>query len=176
MARLRKFCAYRRLERPYTRRSKFVEKSYVKANPALKIVRFEMGAPPSKSFDYVLNLKPKAALQIRHDALESARQTSNRHLENNLGKSGYAMKIRVYPHHILRENPLAAGAGADRMSTGMAHSFGKPIGSAAQVRKGQIIFQVRVDKAGLETAKEAMGKASKKFACKCRIVIEEAKK
>lgn len=175
MAKIRKGVAYRKLERPYTRRSKYKEKSYVKANPPISITRFDMGEQ-NKKFGYNVFLISRADLQIRHNSIESARQTSNRHLENNLGKSGYAMKIRVYPHHILRENPLAAGAGADRMSTGMAHSFGKPIGSAAQVRKGQIIFQVRVDKAGLDTAKEAMGKASKKFACKCRIVIEEAKK
>src|SRR3989344_3553194 len=171
MARLRKFCAYRRLERPYTRRSKFVEKSYVKANPALKIVRFEMGAPPSKSFDYVLNLKPKAALQIRHDALESARQTSNRFLESSVGKNNYFMKIMVYPHHVLRENPLAAGAGADRMSTGMQKSFGKPIGLAARIKRGQTIFQLKVNKAHIETAKAALKRASYKLQCSCRIEV-----
>ena len=171
MARLRKFCAYRRLERPYTRRSKFVEKSYVKANPALKIVRFEMGAPPSKSFDYVLNLKPKAALQIRHDALESARQTSNRFLESSVGKNDYFMKIMVYPHHVLRENPLAAGAGADRMSTGMQKSFGKPIGFAAQVKEGKILCSLSVDEQHLETARKAMKRFSHKIPCPTSLKI-----
>jgi ribosomal protein L16/L10AE len=46
------------------------------------------------------------------------------------------------PHHTLRENPLAAGAGADRLSTGMKHSFGKTIGTACQVHKGKVIFEL----------------------------------
>jgi len=57
-----------------------------------------------------VDLVTKTALQIRHNALESARMTCNRLLETNLGKSGYRLKIRTYPFHILRENPLAAGA------------------------------------------------------------------
>ena len=127
MARLRKFCAYRRLERPYTRVSKFREKSFIRANPNIAIVRFDMG-DPTKKFQYQLDLISKDDLQIRHNALESARMTCNRLLENQVGKKSYYLKVRVYPFHILRENPLAAGAGADRMSTGMKHSFGKPIG------------------------------------------------
>ena len=47
---------------------------------------------------------------------------------------GYFFQLRIYPHHILRENPLAAGAGADRMSTGMKCAFGKPISVAARVK------------------------------------------
>lgn len=175
MVRIRKGVAYRKLERPYTRRSKYKEKSFIKANPAIAITRFDMGEQ-NKKFGYKVLLLSGGDLQLRHNSIESARQASNRHLESTLGKSGYFMKLRVYPHHMLRENPLASGAGADRLSTGMAHSFGKVISSAAQVRKGQVIFQVNVDKPGLDIAKEAMQKASKKFACKCRIVIEEVKK
>jgi len=175
MVRIRKGVAYRKLERPYTRKSKYKERSYVKANPAIAITRFDMGEQ-NKKFEYKMLLLSDSDLQLRHNAIESARQASNRHLEGMLGKSNYYMKVRVYPHHFLRENPLAAGAGADRLSTGMAHSFGKVISSAAQVRKGQTIFQVNVDKAGIEVAKVALKKASKKFACKCRIVIEETKK
>lgn len=175
MAKIRKGVAYRRLERAYTRRSKYKEKSYVKANPPISVTRFDMGEA-GKKFEYNVFLVANSDLQIRHNSLESARQTSNRHLENIVGKSNYHMKIRVYPHHILRENPLAAGAGADRMSTGMSHSFGKPIGSAARVKAGQVVFQVRVDKPALEEAKIALGKASKKLACKCSIVVEKAMK
>ena len=58
------------------------------------------------------------------------------------------MMIRIYPHHIMRENPLATGAGADRMSTGMKKSFGKTIGVAARVHKGQTLVTVNVN--GLE--------------------------
>jgi len=174
MARLRKFAAYRKVERPYTRTSKFRKKSFIRASPNLKIVRFEMG-DPKKEFGYTLELISKTDLQIRHDAIESARQTSNRILEKELGEKGYFMKIMIYPFHILRENPLASGAGADRMSTGMKMSFGKPIGAAAQVRKGQKICIVRVNKEGIEIAKNALKRVSKKIPNSYSISIKENK-
>ena len=115
-------------------------------------------------------LKSKDSLQIRHNAIESARLSANRLLEKNLGKQGFCLRIRIYPHHILRENPLASGAGADRMSTGMKKSFGKPIGIAAQVHKGQVLFEASVDKEHFETAKMALKRASYKLPCSCMIV------
>jgi len=174
MARIRKFCAYRAVEpRAYTRISKFKEKSFVKASPHINIVNFDMGNR-RKKFGYKLDLVSKSALQIRHQAMESARMTCNRLLEATLGKSGYHLKVRFYPFHILRENPLAAGAGADRMSTGMKHSFGKPIGRAAQIRKGQTLLTLEVNKQNLEIAKKALKRASYKFPCGCLIEVKEA--
>jgi large subunit ribosomal protein L10e len=162
MARLRKFTAYRRLERPYTRVSKFKKKSFIKANPNTNIVRYEMG-DPNRKFDYAMDLISKDDLQIRHNAIESARQSSNRLLEHKIGQGAYFYKIRIYPHHILRENPLASGAGADRFSTGMQHSFGKPIGKAAQVRKGQVIASISVDKAHVKIGKLALQRIAHKL-------------
>ena len=169
MARIRKFVAYRSIERPYTRVSKFRKKSYIKATPVCRIVRFQQGKE-NKKYTHKLQLVPKCALQIRDHALESARQTSNRVLEKNLGVNDYFYKMRLYPHHILRENPLASGAGADRFSTGMSHSFGKPIGRAVQLRKGQIIFELKVNKNGVAFGKLALERASKKLPCKCTII------
>lgn len=172
MARLRKFVSYRRLERPYTRTSKFKAKSYIRMTPNVKIARFDTG-DASKDFKYILNLLSKSELQVRDNALESARQTSNKLLESHLGLNGFHMKVKVYPHHVLREHALASGAGADRFSSGMAHSFGKPAGVAARVKKGQTIFEVRVDKQNLEVAKRALERASKKLPCSCTIQIVE---
>ncbi len=174
MARLRKFSAYRRLERPYTRISKFKKKSYIKTTPNIKVISFDMGNL-KKKFKYTLNLNSKSDLQIRDNALESARETSNRLLEKTLGLSNFHMKIKVYPFHILRENPLATGAGADRFSTGMQRSFGKPIGSAAQIIKGQTMFSVSVEKANLEVAKKALKRAASKLPCSCTIATKENK-
>ncbi len=175
MARLRKFAAYRSIERPYTRRSKYRNKSFIKANPSSKIVRFD-GGNLKRDFDYEIDLVSKSTLQIRHNAIESARLTSMRTLEKSIGKAAFHLKIRVYPHHILRENPLASGAGADRMSTGMKMSFGKPIGSAAQIKSGQEIFTAFVDKQNIEIAKKAIKKASYKLPGNYSVVIKEAKK
>ena len=174
MAKIRSFVAYRNLKRPYTRTSKFKAKSYIRMTPNVKVVRFSTG-DSTKEFGCTLNLLSKADLNIRDNALESARQTSNKLLESFLGLNGFHLKVRVYPYHVLREHSLAAGAGADRFSSGMAHPFGKPIGVAARIKKGQTIFQVRVDKQNLGVAKQALERASKKLPCACTIQVVEKK-
>lgn len=172
MAKIRKWVAYRRLERPYTRRSKYKKNSFVKTTPVKKIVRFDMGNLKGE-FSHAVSLIAKTDLQIRDSAIEAGRQTCNRLLEKTIGKNDYYLKLRLYPHHILRENPLAAGAGADRMSTGMKAAFGKSIGNAARVMKGQIICQVRLDKLNLKTGREALKRFSHKMPCSCAIEVEE---
>ena len=174
MARLRKFTSYRRLERPYTRISKYKNKSFIKAQPRHTIVRFNMGHL-KKKFKYSLDLKSKSDLQIRHNAIEAARQSSNRLLENQIGPKDYSLNIMIYPHHIIRENPVAAGAGADRFSTGMSHSFGKPHSVTAQVKKGQTLFRLSVNKNNLKIAREALKRVQKKLPCGCLIETKENK-
>ncbi len=170
MARLRNFACYRDYKRAYTRFSKYKKYCYIRARPANRISRYTSGT--QSNYDTNVHLVPKMFLQIRDAALESARQTSNRVLENALGKTGYFMQMRVYPHHVLRENPLASGAGADRLSTGMAHNYGKPIGIAAQIKKGQPIFTVKTNKEHIALARRAMKRASYKLPCSCTILVE----
>ena len=157
MAGLRKGISYRFLERPYTRKSKFKHKSYVKAVPNSKVVRYDMGNV-QKQYAYRVDLIAKDALQIRHNAIESARQVINRHLNLKLGNN-YYLKVRMYPHHVLRENKMLTGAGADRMQTGMQLAFGRPVGIAAQIKRGKEIFSVKVDKEHIDAAKYALKKA-----------------
>jgi large subunit ribosomal protein L10e len=171
MAKIRKASAYRKLERPYTRRSKYKAKSYVRGSPHNKVVKYNMG-DLKKKFPHTLHLVSKADVQLRHNALESARLSCLRLLEKELGKKGFSFQLRVYPHHILRENPLASGAGADRMSTGMKCSFGKPIGVAAQVKKGKKIFTVSVDKEHIDLARRALRRSGYKFSCQSRVTQE----
>ena len=172
MARLRKFCAYRRLERPYTRISKFRKKSFIRARPHSKIVRFERGNP-KREFSWTVRLNARSEHQIRHNAIESARLASNRILEKRLGKAEFHFRLNIYPHHILRENPLASGAGADRMSTGMKKSFGKAIGSAARIRTDQTLLTVHVEKHNILLAKSALKRASQKLPSSYKIVVED---
>lgn len=174
MARIRKGCSYHRLERPYTRVSKFRKKSFIRARPVVRVVRFDMGNP-KKKFKFTLNLVSKRNIQVRDNALESARQTSNRVLEKSIGTSAYFMRVKSYPHHILRENPVAAGAGADRFSTGMQCAFGKPFGNAARVKKGQTLFELRIDKANLALGRLALTRAAGKLPCSCAVEVKENK-
>lgn len=170
MAKQRKGVAYRKLERPYTRISKFSKKQYTRGNPHIVISQFETGKR-KKKFPVIVDMVAQDNLQIRHTAMESARQTVNRYLEKKLGKEGFHFKYMIYPHHILRENPLASGAGADRMSTGMKKSFGKTIGKAARVHKGKQILKVGVEEKHARVAKEAMRLARNKLACKYSVRV-----
>ncbi len=164
---------YKRLERPYTRRSSRVpRKGYVKGIPGSKIHMFEAG-DPKRNFSIELSLVPEEPAQIKHNALEAARIAANKQLSN----SGlpYFLKVRVYPHQVLRENPLATGAGADRFQEGMSRAFGKPIGTAARVKRHQKILSVRVDQNALAIAKDALRRAKMKFPVKCRVIVENLK-
>jgi large subunit ribosomal protein L10e len=174
MAKLRKGVAYRKLERPYTRKSKYKNKQYVRGSPNIKIVRFEHG-DKKKDYAWHVQLIAKEGLQIRAEAMESMRQVANRYLEKFVGKSQFFFRFRIYPFHVLRENPLAAGAGADRMSTGMQKAFGKPIGVAAQVKPGKTVAEVYVQEGAELKGKTAMLKCSKKLAGTYRIVLDAHK-
>lgn len=165
--------AYRKLQRPYTRQSTRVpRKGYVKGVPKPKITEFELGK--KGDYDAQLYLIAQRSVQIRHNALESARIAAVQTLDKKLGKgSYYFIRIRVYPHQVLRENPLATGAGADRFQQGMRQSFGKPISTAARVVSGQKIMEIHVNNGGVDTAKLALKKASYKLPTPTKILVEK---
>jgi large subunit ribosomal protein L10e len=82
--------------------------------------------------------------------------------------------VKIYPHHILRENKTAAGAGADRLSSGMKHSFGVTIGRAAIVNSGKEIFFISCkDEKTAQIAKKALATIKAKIPCSSRIVFEK---
>ena len=164
MAKLREARAYRRLKQPYTRVSKYRKRAYVKGNPTSNVVMYDMGDKKgADDYPYTVTLYAKKPVNLRHNAIESARMTANRFLIKKLGKLGYSLKLRIVPHHIMRENALASGAGADRMQQGMRSSFGKPIGRAAQVKTGAPLMTAYVELNAIDHAKEALRKASSKF-------------
>jgi len=169
MAKLREAGAYRRIKRPYVRTSKLRTKSYVKGAPHIKIAQYDMG-DTKRTFPYELQLISDVAQQVRDNAIEAARQTSVRYMELE-AKTGWAMKIRAVPHHIIREKALATGAGADRFQQGMTLSFGKPSGHAAQLKKGKVLFSFFVDKDKIAFAKEAARKARGKFPMHCSVKV-----
>ncbi len=163
----------RRIERPYTRVSKRVpKKSYVVGVPFPKLHQFEMGTKTG-NFDLRLFMVAEDNVQIRDNSLEAGRVVAHKFLEEKVGPTSYFMKVLVYPHHVLREKPIATGAGADRYSQGMAHAFGKPAGTAVQVKQGQRIVELRVAKQNLELAKLALRKYGLKISTPIKIAIEE---
>ncbi len=157
--------------KPYTRVSeRRPRKSYIKGVPAIKTRDFENGDLKNKD-DYGIELKLSVDkdVQIRHNAIEAARMNANKHLKESLGEKNYFLKVLVYPHHVLRENPLATGAGADRFQEGMTKAFGNPIGRAARMDKGQGFMLVRVAEGKLDVAKEALRIAKHKLPCSCTV-------
>jgi large subunit ribosomal protein L10e len=119
----------------YTRVAKNPQDSFITGIPGSKITRYNMGNLTGK-FDTELSIVTMGEIQIRHNALESARIAVNKILEDKIGVNNYRLKLRVYPHHVMRENVMATGAGADRVQSGMRGAFGKPVGTAARIRKG----------------------------------------
>lgn len=140
--------------------------------PASRINTFDMGVT-NGDFPVTITMKVKEPCQIRHTALEAARIACNRVLSKMAGASNYHMKIRVYPHHVLRENKLATGAGADRISSGMRAAFGKAVGTAARVQSGQAIITIRVPLQYVNVAKDALWSASLKLPSPCFNDIEK---
>jgi large subunit ribosomal protein L10e len=171
MAGLRKGSCYRLLKNPaYTRKSKYKAKGYVKAFPNHKVSRFEMGEK-NKTYDFKVKLVSQSTILLRQNSIESARMVVNRKLSDVLG-TNYFLRINVYPHHALRENKMLGGAHADRLQSGMAHSFGKVINTAARVKKGKEVFTAYVLKEGLSHARVALKSANPRMAGICTIEVE----
>ncbi|MFA5953395.1 MAG: 50S ribosomal protein L16 [Candidatus Pacearchaeota archaeon] len=173
---LRKAAAYSKKKvTPYTRNSKKKNKAFIKAVPAQKIVKFEMGNSNlfhSGKLPHVLNVYSAEKVQIRHNALEACRQFINKKLDKDLAGQ-YFFKVVTYPHHVQRENKMLTGAGADRMQTGMQLSFGKAIGKAVIAQKGTKIFIIAVgtDK-GLAIARKSIHQIDPKLPGKIKTEYE----
>ena len=120
---------------PYTR------KKYVRSIPVSKITSFEAGNKTG-TFPVSVSLYSKEACQVRHVALDAVRMMTNRHMGKKAGAENYHLVIRIYPHHILRENKMMAFAGADRLQDGMRRSFGKPMDLAARIRANQALVTI----------------------------------
>ncbi|MDD1676367.1 MAG: 50S ribosomal protein L16 [Methanomicrobiales archaeon] len=161
---------YRNLaKKAYTRRE------YMGGVPGSKIVTFDIGNL-SGEFPIEVSLEVLEACQIRHSALEAARVAINRRLATDVGKTNYLMKVRTYPHHVLRENKQATGAGADRVSEGMRLAFGKAVGSAARVRSRQKVVSVFTFPQHADKVKDALKHGAYKLPSPARIIIEDVKK
>ena len=150
----------------------YTRKDYIRKIPGSRIVQYDMGNL-SAEFPLTVSLEVKEPTQISHNALEAARIASNRYMQRKSGRMGYHLKIRVYPHHIVRENPMATGAGADRVQDGMRKAFGKPVSSVALVKANQKILTIQTNKKNFKDSKEALRRAAMKFPVPCRIVVDK---
>jgi large subunit ribosomal protein L10e len=153
---------------PLTRRE------YVDGIPNIRIAKFTAGTA-SPEHDYKLQLIAKERGQIRHNALEAARVAINKNI-HEIGEKNYFLLLKVYPHVVLKENKMIATAGADRLQEGMRKAWGKPIGLAARVKPGKVIFELTVRKEWVDLAKKALKVGASKLPIPTTITIKELKK
>jgi large subunit ribosomal protein L10e len=149
----------------------YTRKEYIRGVPGSKINKFDYGNTKG-DFPVKVTLAPLEVGQIRHNALEAARVIATKHLALLLGEQGYHLKVRVFPHQVLRENKMMAFAGADRLQDGMRKSFGKPAGTAARLRFLQPLLDVYVPEGKKDIAKEALKLAMAKLPMPTKILEE----
>ena len=154
----------------------YTRKEYMRGTPQSKITIFDMGdLKNADNFEIEISLVAKESGQITHSSLEASRISSNRYIQKHLGPAAYVLKCRVYPHIILRENKMASGAGADRISEGMRKSFGKAISLAASVKADQKLITIGTGAPNFQVAKKALKRAAHKISMPCRISVDKGK-
>ncbi|HVQ00771.1 MAG TPA: 50S ribosomal protein L16 [Candidatus Thermoplasmatota archaeon] len=154
----------------YIRSQATTRREYMGGVPPSRITQFVIG---NKTMEFPVSLEMTAneKCQLRHTSLEAARISANKALEKNIGPANYRFVIRVYPHIVIRENKQATGAGADRVSQGMRRAYGKPVGTAARVKRNQVLMTIDTTQQFFLPAKEALRKAGMKLSTPCTISV-----
>ena len=153
----------------------FTRRQYTGGVPNNRILRYFMGnrkKAEAGGFPVKLELLADNSCQIQDKALEAARQVANARIRDAAGEN-YALRMHTYPHQILRENKQATGAGADRVSQGMRQAFGKNVGTAARVQRGQTVISIVTNPEHYVAARDALRKANCKFPTPCTIKVVE---
>ncbi|MFH1285174.1 MAG: 50S ribosomal protein L16 [Candidatus Micrarchaeota archaeon] len=149
------------------------KKSFVKAMPHNSLVIYKMGKINS-AYDTKIDLVCSSPIQVRDNALESARQAVNKYLEKTIPEN-YQLFVQVYPHNVLRENKMILGAGADRLQKGMRKAYGRAMDRAARIYARQIVFSASTMSSNLPVIKEAYRRAKAKLPGSYRLKITQAK-
>jgi large subunit ribosomal protein L10e len=156
-------------KRPFTRFSRSnPRQSKIKSMPHRDLHQFRMGTKKD-NFDAVFHLRSTRAVILRDNSIESARLAANKYLEKNLLGNFYFI-VRVFPHHVIRENKMIAGAGADRLQKGMRRSYGRPSDLAARLNQGTDLFTVYTYAPHEDIVKIAFERARRKLSGDYKIV------
>jgi len=136
----------------------WIKSRYCRGVPDSKIRIFDIGKrnAPCELMPCVVHMVSLEKLCISSEALEAGRITANRYLMKTCGSGGFHLRIRTQPFHVTRINKMLSCAGADRLQTGMRHAWGKPMGTAARVKIGDVLMSVRVKDSNRDDAMEAI--------------------
>ncbi|HLF53710.1 MAG TPA: 50S ribosomal protein L16 [Candidatus Nanoarchaeia archaeon] len=176
---IRKALSYsKKYARPYTRNSRRKSKAYIRTIPHVKVPKFTLGNLKDYGegkHKFSVELVAQENVQIRDNALEAGRMHVHKILEEKI-PGQYFFAVRVHPHHFLRNNKTSGIAGADRLSTGMSHSFGIIEGRAAFVQKGKEIFFIScTDEKAAKIIRNAMESIKAKMPCASKVVFNPLK-
>ncbi len=176
---IRKAAAYsKKFARPFTRNSRRKNRAYIKTIPHVKVAKFTIGNLKdyrAGKHKFTIRLVAGRDIQIRDNALEAGRMHVHKIMEANI-PGQYFFAVKVHPHHFLRNNKTSGVAGADRLSTGMSHSFGVIEGRAALVPNGKDIFFIScIDEKGARMIREALESVRAKMPCATKIIFEQLK-
>ena len=150
----------------------YTRQKYARGIPQSKIHVFTIG-DNTADYSHIVALKPIGPTEVESEALEAARVTANKVMENS-GKP-YFFKVLIFPHEIVREHKFMGFAGADRLSQGMSRSFGRTKKRAAKVHAGQTIFAIHVKDDAVALATTALKRAAKKLPLIYSVSVEEVK-
>jgi ribosomal protein L10e len=128
----------------YQKNKPYIKSRYCRGVPESKIRIFDTGAKkaPVDLFPFVAHLVCDEKQQISSEALEACRVAVNKHLTKTIGKEAYHIRVRAHPFHVLRANKMLSCAGADRLSSGMRHSYGVSNENIFSTRRLMSLFVV----------------------------------
>lgn len=157
----------------YVKNKPFIRGRYCRGVPDAKIRIFDVGSKKINcdAFPACVHLISHEREQVSSEALEAARIACNKYMIKNAGKESFHIRIAVQPYHVIRINKMLSCAGADRLQTGMRGAYGKPVGTAARVKIGQILMSIRCKDAHIDASKEALRRAKFKFAGQQSVVM-----
>eukprot|EP00691_Histiona_aroides_P001673 EC852084.1.p1 GENE.EC852084.1~~EC852084.1.p1 ORF type:complete len:224 (+),score=75.97 EC852084.1:44-673(+) len=157
----------------YCKNRPYIKSRYCRGVPDAKIRIFDLGRKRAgvEDFPFCAHLISDEREQISSEALEAGRICCNKYMVKNCGKDAFHLRVRCHPFHVLRINKMLSCAGADRLQTGMRGAFGKPNGTVARVKIGQVIMSVRAKDASCDHVKEALRRTKYKVPGRQRIVV-----
>jgi len=149
----------------YQKNKPFIRSRYCRGVPDPKIRIYDCGNKKAgvDVFPFSAHLVSDEKEQISSNALEASRVACNKYMIKHAGKEAFHIRTRAHPHHVIRQNKMLSCAGADRLSTGMRHSYGKPMERSARVSIGQVIVSVRSKDSNAHVVLEALRRAKYKF-------------
>jgi len=148
----------------------YTREKYIRGHLDSQIVKFSMGKR-SDEFVHEVSLSSNSRVQVRSTAVEAARISLGKDLDQALTPEGYYGRVCVQAHVVTRKRRQVFGPQSDRF--GQAKEFGSPSEKVVLLRPGQKVFQVYVSEPHVGTAREALLSAAKKLPSTYTVTVEK---